>query len=115
MKKNKNVLCRSERMKNSWKRRIILEKNYTETCAEWMAQRLEALVEYMQYGHALIAYRKQNGTFCLAKGTLIYYETEFKRKYDATRIQSAVVYWDVDLQAWRTFQLENFMEWKPVV
>ncbi len=43
----------------------MLEKDYTEQCSEWMAERLEALIEYMQYGHAAVAYMKQDGTFKL--------------------------------------------------
>lgn len=93
----------------------MVEKEYTGSCAQWMAERIAALVEHLQYGHALIAYRKQNGEFCLVKATLIDYETDFKRPYDASRIQSTVVYWNVELQGWRTFQLENFLEWRPVV
>ena len=49
----------------------MLEKNYTETCATWMARRIESLIDHMQYGHALIAYHKQDGTFRLAKATLL--------------------------------------------
>ena len=58
---------------------IVFEKGYTEQCAEWMAERLEALTDHLQYGHAAIAYQKQNGDFRLVKATLIYYETEFHK------------------------------------
>lgn len=113
--RNKKSASKIEASKESWKRRIILEKEYTEACARWMAERIAALVDHMQYGHAVIAYRKQDGTFQLAKGTLIYYEGEFRRDYDVSRIQSTVVYWDVEQQGWRTFQLENFLEWRPMI
>ena len=79
-----------------------------------MAERLEALTDHLQYGHAVIAYRKQNGDFRLVKATLIYYEAEFHKKYDPTKIEGAVVYWNVDEQRWTTFQVENFMEWRPM-
>lgn len=92
-----------------------LRKGYIESCAEWMAERLEALLDHMQYGHAAVAYRKQNGSFQLAKATLIYYEAEFHREYDPTEVEGAVVYWNVDEQRWTTFQVENFMEWRPVM
>jgi hypothetical protein len=49
------------------------------------------------------------------KATLIYYEAEFHKKYDPTQIEGAVVYWNVDEQRWTTFQMENFMEWRPIV
>ena len=42
-----------EALKNLWKIRIMLEKSYTETCATWMTQRIESLIDHMQYGHAL--------------------------------------------------------------
>lgn len=115
MKKQKETASQSEAMKKRWKRRIVLEKDYTPECASWMAQRLERLLDYMQYGHAAIAYRKQDGTFCLVTGTLVYYERAFRKRHDATQITGAVLYWDVEQQAWRTFQVENFMEWKPIV
>ena len=110
MKKNRKAVSKNEMMKGKWKRQIMLEKDYTEQCSEWMAERLEALLDHMQYGHATVAYRKQNGSFQLVKATLIYYEAEFRKKYDPTKIEGAVVYWNVDEQRWTTFQVENFME-----
>ncbi|KXU47648.1 hypothetical protein HMPREF2533_01513, partial [Bacteroides fragilis] len=95
MKKLKRPASQSEAMKLRWKKRIVFEKGYTESCAEWMAERLEALLDHMQYGHATVAYRKQNGSFQLVKATLIYYEAEFRKKYDPTKIEGAVVYWNV--------------------
>ena len=115
MKRKKRPALQSEAMRLKWKRRIVFEKGYTESCAEWMAERLEALLDHMQYGHAAVAYRKQNGSFQLAKATLIYYEAEFHREYDPTEVEGAVVYWNVDEQRWTTFQMENFMEWRPIV
>ena len=58
MKKNRKAVSKNEMMKGKWKRQIMLEKDYTEQCSEWMAERLEALIEYMQYGHAAVAYMK---------------------------------------------------------
>ena len=55
MKKNRKAVSKNEMMKGKWKRQIMLEKDYTEQCSEWMAERLEALIEYMQYGHAAVA------------------------------------------------------------
>ncbi|RGN54854.1 SH3 beta-barrel fold-containing protein, partial [Bacteroides fragilis] len=86
MKRKKRPASQSEAMKLRWKKRIVFEKGYTEQCAEWMAERLEALTDHLQYGHAVIAYRKQNGDFRLVKATLIYYEAEFHKKYDPTKI-----------------------------
>lgn len=77
-------------------------------------ERLERLLDHMLYGHAMIAYHKQNGDFKFVKGTLIYYEAEFHKAYDPTKVEGAVVYWDVEQQGWRTFLVENFMEWRPI-
>lgn len=46
---------------------------------QWMAQRINSLLEYMRYGYALIAYRKQDGSFYMGRGTLVSYESDFKR------------------------------------
>ena len=93
-----------EALRNLWKIRIMLEKSYTETCATWMTRRIESLIDHMQYGHALIAYHKQDGP----------YKADFRKDYDITRVTSTIAFWDVELQAWRTFQLENFLEWSPI-
>ena len=61
MKQKKRPASQSEAMKLRWKKRIVFEKGYTESCAEWMAERLEALLDHMQYGHATVAYRKVCG------------------------------------------------------
>lgn len=113
MKKQKAASLH-EALKRKWKIRIMLEKEYTENTAQWMTERLESLIEYMQYGYALVAYYKQDGTFQFVKVTLIPYERYFHLKYDIQRIKGSVVYWDVELQAWRNFLLENFLEWKPI-
>ncbi|WP_455591420.1 SH3 beta-barrel fold-containing protein [Bacteroides sp.] len=115
MRKTKRKPSQSEALKRKWSIRIMLEKEYTQECAQWMAQRLEELIDHMRYGHAAIAYRKQNGEFRLVTGTLIYYRQDFHKLYDINKIEGAVAYWDVEKQAWRTFQVENFMEWKPIV
>lgn len=101
--------------KERLKFRIMCEKDYTEACAEWMVERLEKLIEHMQCGHAAIAYKKQNGEFCLAKGTLIYYKQTFGKTIGMEKIKGAIVYWDVDAQGWRSLQAENFLEWRPIV
>ena len=49
----------------------------------------------------------------MVKATLIPYESFFHRFYEMERIESTVVYWDVESQAWRSFQLENLLDWSP--
>ena len=115
MKKKKRPSSQSESLRLKWKKRIIFEKGYSEPCAEWMAERLEDLLDHMRYGHAMVAYRKQDGSFRKVRATLIHYEAEFHKRHDPTTVEGAVVYWNVDEQRWTTFQVENFMEWRPTV
>ena len=63
MKKRKKQASLHEALKKRWKIRIMLEKSYTEDAAQWMTDRIESLIDYMQYGYALVAYYKQDGTF----------------------------------------------------
>ena len=115
MKKLKRPASQSAAMKQKWERRIVQEKEYSKNTAQWMAERLESLLDHMEYGHAVIAFYQQDGKFKFVKATLIYYEAEFHRKYNPANVEGAVVYWNVEEQGWRTFQVENFLEWKPVV
>ena len=93
MRKLKKPASIYEALRKKWKIRIMLEKAYTEDAALWMTDRIESLISHMQYGYALVAYYKQD---------------------DIHHIEGHIIYWDVELQAWRSFQLENFLEWRPI-
>ena len=110
-----NHVTKEERVESLWKKLIRQENDLSDETIAWMTRRILQLTDYMAYGCALIAYRKQNGEFCMVRGTLVYYEADFHRKYDIEHIRNHVVYWDIEQQGWRTFQIENFLEWKPVV
>ncbi len=114
MKKRKHT-SQQEAVRKRWKIHIMQEKDYTENCAGWMVERIESLIDHMQYGCALIAYHKQDGTFKLVRATLLPYKNAFRKEYDMAKITGAVAYWDIELQAWRTFRMENFLEWRAVV
>ncbi|WP_455587286.1 SH3 beta-barrel fold-containing protein [Bacteroides sp.] len=115
MKKLKRPTSEGEAMREKWEKRITQEKDYRKSTAQWMAQRLEALLDYMLYGHAVIAFYKQDGKFKFVRATLIYYEEEFHKKYNPANVRGTVVYWDMDEQGWRSFQIENFLEWRTIV
>ena len=100
---------------NLWKRRMMTEKGYPEKKAEQIAQRLKSLVAYLKSDYALIAYFKQDGTFQLVRGTLIPYAKEFRHSFDITKVHSTFVYWDIETESWRTFQIENFLDWKTFI
>ena len=51
-----------DRLTEVWKKRIVSEKGYSETIAERIAEKVKSLADYMQYGHAIIAYYRQNGS-----------------------------------------------------
>lgn len=110
-----NFVTKSEKVKELWKKRIMESTTLSVTSAQWMTQRIESLLDYMQYGYALIAYRKQDGSLYMGRGTLHFYEQDFRRKHDITDIKAHVVYWDAEQQGWRTFLIENFLEWKPLI
>ena len=48
-----------DRLTEVWKKRIVSEKGYSETIAERIAEKVKSLADYMQYGHAIIAYYRQ--------------------------------------------------------
>ncbi|MDE6217243.1 SH3 beta-barrel fold-containing protein [Bacteroides sp.] len=108
-------VSKTEKAKRRWEKRIMENTSLGTESAQWMAQRIGSLLEYMRYGYALIAYRKQDGSFYMGKGTLIPYENDFKKKHDVAGVKAHVAYWDVERQGWRTFLVENFMEWRPIV
>lgn len=111
----KKSVTKSEKVKELWKKRITENTTLSATSAQWMTQRIESLLNYMQYGYALIAYSKQDGSFYMGRGTLHYYEQDFHLKHDIANIKAHVAYWDAEQQGWRTFLIENFLEWKPIV
>ena len=46
-KRNSNFIM--ENTKNQWVKLIMQEKGYTEITATWMSNRIEALINHMQY------------------------------------------------------------------
>ena len=82
IRKSKLEIC-----KLVWKKRITAEKGISDKCAEKIAQECIRLIERMLYGNAMIAFHRQDGTFCLEKGTLVGYEKFFHRKFNITAKQ----------------------------
>ena len=125
IKKGKLEAC-----KLVWKKRIAAEKGISEKCAEKTAQscieliermlygnvqECIKLIEHMLYGNAMIAFHKQDGTFCLEKGTLVGYEKFFHREFNITAQQESIIYWSEEQKGWRRFMIGNLMEWKAIV
>ena len=110
MEKDKLTAC-----KLVWKKRITAEKGISEKCAEKIVQKCIKLIEHMLYGNAMIAFRKQDGTFCLEKGTLVGYEKFFHRDFKITAIQESVIYWSEEQKGSRRFMIGNLIEWKAIV
>ena len=93
---------------------VIAEKDL-EKCAEKTVQSCIELIERMLYGNAMIAFHKQDGTFCMEQGTLVGYEKDFHREFKITSRQMSVVYWSMEQHAWRRFMIGNLLEWKAIV
>ena len=114
MKKKINPSKR-EACKLVWKKRMIAEKGFSEKYAKEIAYKCVELIERMSYGHAMIAFHKQDGTFCMESGTLVEYEKFFHRGIHITPKQLSIVYWNDDLHTWRRFMIENLIDWKAIV
>ena len=112
MKRNKK---RSDDCMSIWKRRIAAEKGISEINAEKIVQKCMELVKHMLYGNAMIAFHKQDGTFCLERGTLVGYEKFFHREFNITAQQESIIYWSEEQKGWRRFMIGNLMEWKAIV
>ena len=110
IRKSKLEIC-----KLVWKKRITAEKGISDKCAEKIAQECNRLIERMLYGNAMIAFHRQDGTFCLEKGTLVGYEKFFHRKFNITAKQESIVYWSEEQKGCRRFMIGNLMEWKAIV
>lgn len=112
MRRNKK---KSDDCMSIWKKRIAAEKGISEVSAEKIVLKCMELVKRMLYGNVMIAFQKQDGTFCLEKGTLVGYEKFFHRKFKLTVKQESVIYWSEEQQGWRRFRISNLMEWKAIV
>ena len=110
IRKSKLEIC-----KLVWKKRITAEKGISDKCAERIVQECIKLIDRMLYGNVVIAFYKQDGTFCLERGTLVGYEKFFYREYKSTARQESVVYWSTEQHAWRRFMIGNLLEWKAIV
>lgn len=98
-----------------WKKRITAEKGIPEICAERIVEKSIELIERMLYGNAMIAFHKQDGTFCLEKGTLVGYEKFFHKGFMISVKQESIIYWSEEQKGWRRFMIGNLMEWKAIV
>lgn len=98
-----------------WKKRIATEKGISEECAAVTVGCCMELIKRMLYGNAMIAYYRQDGTFCMQQGTLVGYEKVFHRDFKITARQMSVVFWSEEQKAWRRFMIGNLLEWKAIV
>lgn len=111
MKNLTRTVSESEAMKRKWEKRIMQEKNYSEIPPNgwhniWKPYWTTCNTD-MPSSHSTNKTGSQ-----IVKATLRYYEAEFHKKYNPANVEAAVVYWDIDEQGWRTFQMENFLEWR---
>ena len=100
-----------EACKLVWKKRITAEKGISDKCAERIVQECIKLIDRMLYGNVVIAFYKQDGTFCLERGTLVGYE----KLFNITAKQESILYWSEEQKGWRRFMIGNLMEWRAIV
>ena len=110
IRKSKLEIC-----KLVWIKRITAEKGISDKCAEKIVHEWIRLIDGMLYGIGMVAFHRQDGTFCLEKGTLVGYEKFFHRKFNITAKQESIVYWSEEQKGWRRFMIGNLMEWKAIV
>ena len=55
MKKNRKAVSKKRNDERKMEKTNHARKGLHRTVSEWMAERLEAPIEYMQYGHAAVA------------------------------------------------------------
>lgn len=61
----RRIKKRSDDCMSIWKKRIAAEKGISEVSAEKIVLKCMELVKRMLYGNVMIAFQKQDGTFCL--------------------------------------------------
>lgn len=115
MKNRKKQISKINSCVSVWKKRMIAEKGFSEKYAEEIAIKCVKLIERMSYGNAMIAFYRQDGTYCMEQGTLVGYEKFFHKAYQITPNQLSIIYWNMNLHVWRRFMIENLMEWKAIV
>jgi hypothetical protein len=71
------------------------------------ARGIVRLVEEMKKGNASFTYLGQDGMMHTVKGTLTRYEKDFKRTYRTKPDNRFILYYDTQIDAWRTFQAIN--------
>ena len=73
-------VSKTEKTKKLWEKRITENTTLSMESVQWMAQRINSLLEYMRYGYALIAYRKQDGSFHMGRGTLCFLRKRLQKE-----------------------------------
>ena len=72
------------------------------------------LLEHMVLGSAHIVYKKKTGEVILCKATLQNYTRWFCKPYSWLQQNHTIPYWDEEQDAWRVFELGNFINWRVV-
>ena len=72
------------------------------------------VLQQMLRGYAAISYLQKDGTPKLARGTLAYYEHFFNTPFQWVNQNGTIPFWDGDAKVWRTFQVENLLDWRLV-
>lgn len=109
--------CKSaikKRLKNEWIRRIFTQKGAGKKYADVAEEHFYHLIMSMKKGHAMIAYQRQDGSFCMCIGTLETYKQFFNKELCYVALKNTIPYWDEEQEEWRTFRTENLLSWKDM-
>lgn len=89
---------------------IRLMNGVSRSQSVMMAHQIQRLIYLMHQGKVDFSYTKQDGTVRRATGTLTGYEHDFHQPYSPRPENTFIVYYDIEVQGWRTFHVENFLE-----
>lgn len=96
-----------------WKCWLINDCQYSTEKSDSLIKKLLLLLEHMQLGYAVFSYRRKTGEDMLVRGSLMYYQRDFHRRFKWKNLNHTIPYWDKELENWRVFDLANLQGWLP--
>lgn len=107
-----NSAAQTARVKNKRLIRSLIRKGFSGKAAADAEGSCFRMMKRMKKEYVMIAFRKQDGTFCMRIGTLLPYQSFFHKQFHFLEMKGTMPYWDAEEENWRTFQIENLISWK---
>lgn len=109
------IMKRNENVRKRIFVRIRGERNLSEHQTNRLFSRMEKLVDHLQHSHAIVAYHRMNGDFCLHTATLKNYRKVFRKPFTFEQLSKGIlIFWCEERKMWLNLHIENFMEWRAV-